>query len=135
MHIINVSLRIVLQSKFIEIALRYECSPVNLLHIFGTHFLKNTSGGLLLIVYVISKFHHICHLSCIINAVDRMKYSQYFHFCYFIGSTQKERLTFMSLFFLYIFGKNVFLRFPKNQFFYSQSIILRNMRKKISKKM
>ena len=24
------------------------CFPVNLLHIFGTHFLKSTSGGLLL---------------------------------------------------------------------------------------
>ena len=36
---------------------------------------------------------------------------------------------------LFIFGNNVFLRFLKNQFFYSQSIILRNMRKKISKKM
>ena len=35
----------------------------------------------------------------------------------------------------FIFGKNLFLRFLKNQFFYSQSIILRNMRKKISKKM
>ena len=37
-----------LQSNFIEIALRQECSPVNLLHIFRTPFLKNTSGWLLL---------------------------------------------------------------------------------------
>ena len=37
-----------LQSNFIEIALRYGCSPVNLLHIFRAPFLKNTSGGLLL---------------------------------------------------------------------------------------
>ena len=34
--------------NFIEIALRYRCSPVNLLHIFRTPFAKNTSGGLLL---------------------------------------------------------------------------------------
>ena len=27
---------------------KHECSPVNLLHIFGTHFPMNTSGGLLL---------------------------------------------------------------------------------------
>ena len=34
--------------NFIEIALRYGCSPVNLLHIFRTPFLKDTSGCLLL---------------------------------------------------------------------------------------
>ena len=33
---------------FIEIALRHGCSPVNLLHIFRTPFLKNTSGWLFL---------------------------------------------------------------------------------------
>ena len=37
-----------LQSKFIEIALRLGCSPVNLLHISRTPFPKNTSGCLLL---------------------------------------------------------------------------------------
>ena len=35
--------------NFIEIALRHGCSPVNLLHIFKTPFLKNTSGWLLLL--------------------------------------------------------------------------------------
>ena len=34
--------------NFIEVALRHGCSPVNLLHIFRTAFLKNTSGWLLL---------------------------------------------------------------------------------------
>ena len=33
---------------FIEIALRHGCSPVNLLRIFKTPFLKNTSGRPLL---------------------------------------------------------------------------------------
>ena len=42
------AISIKLQSNFIEITLRHECSPVNLLHIFGTPFLKNTSGRLLL---------------------------------------------------------------------------------------
>ena len=37
-----------LQSNFIEISLRHGCSPVNLLHFFGTPLSKNTSGGLLL---------------------------------------------------------------------------------------
>ena len=34
--------------NFFEIALRYGCSPVNLLHVFRKAFLKNTSVGLLL---------------------------------------------------------------------------------------
>ena len=34
------------QSKFIEIALRHGCSPVNLLHIFRTPFFRSTSGWL-----------------------------------------------------------------------------------------
>ena len=36
--------------NFIEIALRYVFSPVKLLHIFRTTFLKNTFGLLLLII-------------------------------------------------------------------------------------
>ena len=40
-----------LQSKFIEITLRHGCSPVNLLHIFRTSFLKNTYGWLLLFLW------------------------------------------------------------------------------------
>ena len=34
--------------QLIEIAVRHECSPINLLHIFRTPFPKNTSGWLLL---------------------------------------------------------------------------------------
>ena len=36
------------ERNFIEITIPHGCSPVNLLHIFRTPFLKNTSGGLLL---------------------------------------------------------------------------------------
>ena len=39
----------------IEIALRHGCSPINLLHIFRTPFLKNTSGWLLLYLFQSSK--------------------------------------------------------------------------------
>ena len=42
--------KVVKQSNFIEIALRHECSPVNLLHTFRTPFLKNTSGRLLQVI-------------------------------------------------------------------------------------
>ena len=45
-----------LQSNFIEITLRHGFSPVNLMHIFRTSFLKNTSGWLLL-YYLNSKRH------------------------------------------------------------------------------
>ena len=41
-----------LQSNIIEIPHRHECSPVNVLHIFITPFLKNTSGWLLLIFLI-----------------------------------------------------------------------------------
>ena len=45
-----------LQSNFIEIALRHECSPVNLLHIFITPVPRNTSEWLFLeIVNMFSK--------------------------------------------------------------------------------
>ena len=38
-------------SSFIKIILRHVCSPVKLLHIFRTPFLKNISGRLLLLFY------------------------------------------------------------------------------------
>ena len=38
-----------LRSNFIKITLQHGCSPVYLLHIFRIPFVKNTSGGLLLI--------------------------------------------------------------------------------------
>ena len=41
--------------NFIEIALWHRCSPVNLLHIFKTPFLKNTYGWLL----VNSEYKHL----------------------------------------------------------------------------
>ena len=37
-----------LQSNFIKLALQYECSPVNLPHIFRTPFPKSTYGQMLL---------------------------------------------------------------------------------------
>ena len=46
------SILIKLQSNFIEIALWHGCSPVNLLHIFRTPFLKNTSGWLLPVLLI-----------------------------------------------------------------------------------
>ena len=39
-----------LLSNFIEITLQQRCSPLNLLHIFRTLFLKNISGRLLLLI-------------------------------------------------------------------------------------
>ena len=36
--------------NFIEIILQHGCSPVNLIYIFRTYFLKNTSGWLLLLL-------------------------------------------------------------------------------------
>ena len=47
-HPCQSAISIKLQNNFIEITLRHGCSPVNLMHIFRTPFLKHTSGGLLL---------------------------------------------------------------------------------------
>ena len=49
-HPCRSAISIKFQSNFIEIALRHGCSPVNLLHIFRTPFLKNISGWLPLIL-------------------------------------------------------------------------------------
>ena len=47
--------KVALLCNFIEIALRQECSPVNLLHIFRTSFPKNTSGRLLTALVVVTR--------------------------------------------------------------------------------
>ena len=51
-HPCRSAISIKLQSSFIEITLRHGCSPVNLLHIFRTLFLKNTSRWLLLKIFI-----------------------------------------------------------------------------------
>ena len=45
------AISIKLQNNFIEITLRHGCSPVSLLDIFRTRFLKNTFGRLLLEIF------------------------------------------------------------------------------------
>ena len=65
-HSCGSAISIKLQSNFNEITLRHGCSPVNLLHFFGTPFLKITSGWLLLnnyfLVFVVN-IGSIFHLS------------------------------------------------------------------------
>ena len=51
-HSCRTVISIKLQSNFIEITLRHECSRVNLLHISRTPFCKMTSGGLFLSITV-----------------------------------------------------------------------------------
>ena len=56
-----------LQSNFMEITPRCECSPLNLLHIFRTPFPKNTSGGLLLNMWVMSQGSFTEHFKSSVN--------------------------------------------------------------------
>ena len=56
-----------MQSNFIETALRYGCSPVNLWHIFRTPFPNNTSGQLLLNECRESQFHHLAPMIPLIH--------------------------------------------------------------------
>ena len=52
------------QSNFIEVTLWHECSPVNLLHIFRTIFLKNTFGRLFPMLHIWWNIHQFifCNL-------------------------------------------------------------------------
>ena len=70
-HLCRRAISIKLLCNFIEIALRHGCSTVNLLHIFRTRSLKNTSGWLLLNVtevylepYQASKMETSVKISC-----------------------------------------------------------------------
>ena len=69
-----------LESNFIEIAPRHGCSLVNLLHIFRTPFLKNTSGGLLVqILYekeLSLKFAYMVNENILKNTALRETYSK-----------------------------------------------------------
>ena len=56
-----------LQSNFIEIAIRRGCFPVNLLHIFRTPFPRNTSGWLLLGVYILFERSFLVVSHCLIK--------------------------------------------------------------------
>ena len=49
-----------LQSNFIEITVQHGCSPVNLLPIFRTPFLKNAFGELLLMKWVMKNYALLC---------------------------------------------------------------------------
>ena len=55
-------------SNFIEVALRHGCSPLNLLHIFKTHFPKNTSRRMFLSVQCVDC--NIKHLELIGQVVE-----------------------------------------------------------------
>ena len=85
-----------LRSKFIQIARRHECPPVNLLHIFRTPFPRNTSGWLLLWLltpFVTLKYLHntyfsvlphcfiIMLLSCLSNFTEVCFKNFRNHFC------------------------------------------------------
>ena len=59
--LISLKVKCVILCNFIEIALPHGCCPVNLLHIFTTPFLNNTSGWLLLFTCKFSRnFHRFC---------------------------------------------------------------------------
>ena len=58
------TISIKLLCNYIEITLWQGCSPVNLLHVFRTHFAKNTSKGLLLFDIILND---ISDMKTIIN--------------------------------------------------------------------
>ena len=69
-----------LQSNFIEIAFRYGCSPVNLLHIFRTPFPKNTSEGLLLVFHAFISFkNNIWYLIKKLTVINKGLFKVFFN--------------------------------------------------------
>ena len=74
------AISIKLQSNFTEIALRHGCSPVNLLHIFRTSFLKNTSGRLLLFVLSLFLFSAFC--LAVLEKFVLLKNNSFCSFCF-----------------------------------------------------
>ena len=60
-HPCRSAISIKLRRNFIEIALRHGCSPVNLLHIFRTPFVKNTSGWLLKLMFYLYANEKTCY--------------------------------------------------------------------------
>ena len=85
-------------NNFIEITLQHGCSPVNLLHIFRTPFVKNTSGLLLLFFKTFLKF-------LVVRKLVR-QFLYYIHFLFLI-------LHSLTLHYIHIHLKspNIFLRF------------------------
>ena len=84
--------------NFIEVALRHGCSPVNLLHIFRTPFLKSTSGWLLL-NFLLPKVSIKFALQS-----ERFKVFSYVVFCFLtIGFIPVNFIYFFFIFFLVFF--------------------------------
>ena len=81
-----------LQSNFIEITLRHGSSPVNLLHIFRTFFLENTSGWLLLSQESsrthISLWDILKMIECEYGHFFRHIFQEKVPFCLWIGKSQ-----------------------------------------------
>ena len=83
-HPCRSAILIMLQSIFIEITLWHGCSPVNLLHISRTPFLKNTSGRLLLFWTACSNCLHKLFISDGKNKTSSIKLKVFFIFGKFI---------------------------------------------------
>ena len=69
--------------NFAEIAIRYRCSPGNLLHIFRTSFYKDTYGGLLLNKAIIKMFQVLCVCLCVCVYVCVCVFIFFYHECFF----------------------------------------------------
>ena len=93
-----------LQSNFIEITLPHGCSPVNLLHIFRTPFLKNTSGRLLLkmSVSILDKkrfqFSSINLFPPSLLSINRMYFPSFDRKLFLIAQTAHDGITLRTLF-------------------------------------
>ena len=74
----------ILQSNFIEIAIRHGCSPVNLLHIFRIPFPRDTSAWLLLELFYQALFRNSPRIG---NFVNLPAWSLCVYTCFFKSKT------------------------------------------------
>ena len=76
-HPCRSAISIKLLCNFIKITLGHGCSPVNLLHIFRTPFLKNSSGWLLLNTLLIVTYS----ISCLKGRIAPYALNIFSNFC------------------------------------------------------
>ena len=110
-HSCRSAVSIKLQSSFIEITLWHGYSPVNLMHIFRTPFLKNTLGWLLL--YLTE-----CTFGMYRNACSQMFYRTVNQKCFskLIGKLLRRPVTLMEKGLYCICFRVKFAKFYKTRF-------------------
>ena len=122
-HPCQSAISIKLLRKFIEIALWHGCSQVNLLDIFRTPFLKNTSGRLLLKNHFPLYFNALEQYLSQLKKLSDSNYKRLNHCMYLMSQMLENSLVFLNFSILLTFwGKK---QKPIKCYIFSASIVLK----------